>query len=1376
MGWPLSQDYNEAVQNPRTSFADPDLKAGEAVPGPLGLPLPRSGNFADVYQIRGADGRMWALKCFTRPAAELRERYLAIDAHLRDARLPFTIGFEFLTEGVRIRGLWYPALKMEWVEGPQLNAFVRENLGRPEHLRAILGVWVRLCKRLRDANIAHADLQHGNVLLLPGATARRLKLRLIDYDGMWVPALSGNPSGEAGHPNFQHPARLADRAYTAEVDRFPHLVIGCALRALAVAGQPLWDRFDNGDNLLFREADFADPAASKLFRSLWELDDPTVTNLVALLAVSAGRSIGDTPWLDEVLTGDKTVPVSDAVLAKAADLIRVKHRAARRAVPATQLFVVPEEANQFPDFGGQSTPSRRRRVSKLPVLIAGAAAVAAVAVVAAVLFLRDDSPREDRTPAPQITEDKGATPVATRPGLVETKWVNFPSAPQAPRVERIVSGIDIAPPGTKVVRTYPVRGAASLGAWLRLDGAHAIVINQSQIGELELATGRVTAKPIPKTVGQIKRVAVTPDGQHVIVVGAEKAIHCLDYRTGRTEWTKTFPGPVTALVVTPDGERVAASGEKVGYVEWFIGDGSEVRRHELLQASRLAFSPDGSHAVAVNEGGVEIWSLDEGKVTVVAPGLAATAVTITPNGEQALAVGVGREVRDWAVSDGHELPERPAPLRQGVTILTVTADNTSLFGGPGGEIAYIGPDGTNAIFGLGSDAGAIVDFSITADGHHALVASEKGNISLTRLADLVRPGGSTKDGPAVGSLDYVRSTQISPDVMHFAADSAGERFLTANSTHVRVHAADTFAPGRPLQIPDGGIVTVGFGPDDFVLICQTDGDTFRTRTYDPGGGSAGPLFALPATINGGEPGRITRFTQVPDRTWVLATTEVVGDVLFDPATGKIVPGWPEPKTGEPTVAAPSPDGKVIAFGTTNNSIKLWDVDTQKTRRSFEGSAGEVALAFAPDGRSLIGLWPHGRIRVWDSATGRLLKEVDHSYSGPFTEMSALADSLIVVGSATSRILMNLNTGKVMNMGDGPDPLVGRGLVVPVRGWVFAADHDQRLTAWTINDARSRRLPAKTAGPSPWPEVPVIRDAPVSPPVGLAFAADGKFVVVATENGRLTRFTADRLLFAGEVDTEDSPIFSFTVAGDQVFTLGRKSIVTMRDAMSFEKKFEVPSQAPGNAAPILVAATPDGLSVVVSSDKARLVDVKTRKEAKTGSLPMPAVGKRMTQFVFSADGKISVGRWGDAVTAVWNPKTGQPRVLEELPVAVAASPQGLAVTPNGKVALLGTGDGKLTAWDTMTGKELFSQAVYPDAGEGEAIAAIAVLPTGIHFVTAGRDGRVILWELDGFRKLKEFHGSQGAWRLAVAPDGRSVVMQRPGDILRIDLPDVGKREP
>ncbi len=56
MSWPLSQDYNEAIQSPKSNFADPDLRRGEAACNALGLPMPYSGNFADVYQVRCPDG------------------------------------------------------------------------------------------------------------------------------------------------------------------------------------------------------------------------------------------------------------------------------------------------------------------------------------------------------------------------------------------------------------------------------------------------------------------------------------------------------------------------------------------------------------------------------------------------------------------------------------------------------------------------------------------------------------------------------------------------------------------------------------------------------------------------------------------------------------------------------------------------------------------------------------------------------------------------------------------------------------------------------------------------------------------------------------------------------------------------------------------------------------------------------------------------------------------------------------------------------------------------------------------------------------------------------------------------------------------------
>src|SRR5882724_7843676 len=293
MAWPQSQDYNEAIQNARTCFKDTELSKGQAVTNPLGMPLPCSGNFADVYQVHCPQtNSRWAVKCFTRgnPAA-LAQRYAQIDQHLQQAKLPFTVGFRYLEEGIRIRNQWHPVLKMQWIEGFTLNHFIRENLDKPGVLEALLQIWVRMAKRLREAELAHADLQHGNVLLVPGNTASSLAVKLIDYDGMWVPALAGQKSGEVGHPAYQHTKRLYEGTYSKEVDRFPLLVVATALRCLRVVGRPLWEKFDNGDNLLFREADLAAPERSPLFAELEKVQDAQAQLLIQAVRQGCDRPL-----------------------------------------------------------------------------------------------------------------------------------------------------------------------------------------------------------------------------------------------------------------------------------------------------------------------------------------------------------------------------------------------------------------------------------------------------------------------------------------------------------------------------------------------------------------------------------------------------------------------------------------------------------------------------------------------------------------------------------------------------------------------------------------------------------------------------------------------------------------------------------------------------------------------------------------------------------------------------------------------------------------------------------------------------------------------------------------------------------------------------
>ena len=307
MPWPGAADYNDALQNLRTRVNDPELQEGVVVElDEWGLPQPSAGGFAAVYRVHcPATGNDWAMKCFTKEVRGLTERYRLISEHLQRLRLPFMVEFHMVEDGIRVGRERYPFLKMQWVEGVNLNRFVGECRRQTATLERLAELWVKLAARLREAQIAHADLQHGNVLLVPVPGTERLGLKLIDYDGMYVPALAGTRSGELGHPAFQHPQRLREGTYNAEVDRFSQLAIACALRCLVV-NPDLWrPDYDTGENLLFRQADFAKPSESALFHELWSLRDPDAKALVGQLALAAAGHVADVPQLDKLIVGAK---------------------------------------------------------------------------------------------------------------------------------------------------------------------------------------------------------------------------------------------------------------------------------------------------------------------------------------------------------------------------------------------------------------------------------------------------------------------------------------------------------------------------------------------------------------------------------------------------------------------------------------------------------------------------------------------------------------------------------------------------------------------------------------------------------------------------------------------------------------------------------------------------------------------------------------------------------------------------------------------------------------------------------------------------------------------------------------------------------------
>jgi hypothetical protein len=114
---------------------------------------------------------------------------------------------------------------------------------------------------LKAAQIAHGDLQHGNILVTSTG------LRLIDYDGMYVPALAGLASHEEGHRNYQHPNRTGND-FGSYLDNFSAWVVFCSITAVALDSR-LWQMLDGGDEcLLLRREDFQHPDRSRAFQVL----------------------------------------------------------------------------------------------------------------------------------------------------------------------------------------------------------------------------------------------------------------------------------------------------------------------------------------------------------------------------------------------------------------------------------------------------------------------------------------------------------------------------------------------------------------------------------------------------------------------------------------------------------------------------------------------------------------------------------------------------------------------------------------------------------------------------------------------------------------------------------------------------------------------------------------------------------------------------------------------------------------------------------------------------------------------------------------------------------------------------------------------------
>ena len=289
MQYPLISEYLTAIQDAHDNLD----KLNHLVPmlDKHGEPYRSSGAFAVVFKMKDEQtGKCYALKCFTEEQEGRAEAYRQIAEELEFVDSSYITSVKYLEKELFVDSNCeddeFPVLLMDWIEGETMETYIAENYTDSYEMSMLCYRFCKMAAWLRSQSFAHGDIKPDNIMVRPDGT-----LTLVDYDGMFVPAMKGQKSPTIGTKDFSHPLRTIDD-FDETIDDFALASIALSLKAIALDSS-LLQSYGASDRLLFSATDYLDLSKSKIFAALQGLlaDVETRTLLSMFLLASAQKDL-----------------------------------------------------------------------------------------------------------------------------------------------------------------------------------------------------------------------------------------------------------------------------------------------------------------------------------------------------------------------------------------------------------------------------------------------------------------------------------------------------------------------------------------------------------------------------------------------------------------------------------------------------------------------------------------------------------------------------------------------------------------------------------------------------------------------------------------------------------------------------------------------------------------------------------------------------------------------------------------------------------------------------------------------------------------------------------------------------------------------------
>ncbi|AFZ07218.1 WD-40 repeat-containing protein [Oscillatoria nigro-viridis PCC 7112] len=495
----------------------------------------------------------------------------------------------------------------------------------------------------------------------------------------------------------------------------------------------------------------------------------------------------------------------------------------------------------------------------------------------------------------------------------------------------------------------------------------------------------------------------------------------------------------------------------------------------------------------------------------------------------------------------------------------------------------------------------------------------------------------------------------------------------------------------------------------------------------------------------------------------------------------------------------SPDGKTLASASFDNTIKLWNVETQKPSATLTGHRNSVrSVAFSPDGKTLASASSDKTIKLWNVETQKPIATFTwHSYSVDSIAFSPDGQTLASASSDNTIKLWNVETQKPSATLTGHSNQVRSVAFSPDGKTLASASSDNTIKLWNVE---TQKPIATLTGHSNQvlsvafsPHGKTLASASFDNTIKLWHLESQKPITTLTGHSNSVLSVAfspvgaslpsriGKTLASASFDNtiklwrlhSQTELITLTGHSNQVYSVAfspdGKTLASASGDNTI-KLWHLESQKPiatltGHSNSVLsVAFSPDGQTLASgSSDNTiQLWHLESQTEVTT----LTGHSNPVYSIAFSPDGKTLASASFDNTIKLWNVET-------QKPIATLTGHSNwvlsVAFSPDGKTLASASFDNTIKLWHLESQKPIATLT-----GHSNPVLSVAFSPEGKTLASASRDNTIKLWHLESQKPIATLtEHSNEVWSVAFSPDGKTLASASRDKTIKLWIWDVDK---